>query len=80
MKREFDRYIVIKASDLEAALKVKRITQTDIEDLKELLARIRVQRFVSNKEALKCVVVESDWPEYEAVWKAIEERVNGSES
>lgn len=76
MERE-ERYYVIKKSDLEAALKVKRITQTDIEDLKELLARLNTQRFVSNKEMLKCVVVESDWPEYEKVWRMIEDRVDG---
>ena len=76
MERE-GRYIVIKKTDLEAALKVKRITQTDIEDLKELLARLRTQRFISNKEALECVVVESDWPEYERVWQMIEDRVEG---
>lgn len=76
MERE-ERYYVIKKSDLEAALKVKRITQTDVEDLKELLARLNTQRFVSNKEMLKCVVVESDWPEYETVWQMIEDRVDG---
>lgn len=76
MERE-ERYYVIKKSDLEAALKVKRITQTDVEDLKELLARLNTQRFVSNKEMLKCVVVESDWPEYEKVWRMIEDCVDG---
>lgn len=27
---------------------------------------------------VECVVVESDWPEYEAVWKMIENRVSGA--
>lgn len=30
-----------------------------------------------NISTVSAVVVESDWPEYEAVWKMIEERVNG---
>jgi len=29
-------------------------------------------------ETVECVVVESDWPEYETVWKMIEARVSGN--
>ena len=32
-------------------------------------------RYEQGKPRLKCVCVESDWPEYEPVWKMLEERV-----
>jgi hypothetical protein len=75
MERE-ERYYIIKKSDLKAALDAKRLTQTDFQDLQETLARLRTQRFVDDKQPLKAVVVEADWPEYERVWKMIEARVN----
>lgn len=28
---------------------------------------------------MECVIVESDWPEYEPTWKAIEARVTGAQ-
>lgn len=61
-----DRYIVIKRKDLNvvpfAAL------QSFLEHLRAL------DSFLPRRE---CVVVESDWPEYETVWAMIEARVNG---
>lgn len=71
------RYVVIKMSDLEAALEAKRITRTDVADLKELVERLKTQRFVSDKSELTTVVVESDWPMYN---KTVESIIEWSES
>ena len=57
-KRE-ERYIVIKIEDLHE------------EDFDNLMVHINSQCLPLIE---RCVVVESDWPEYEGVWKSIEER------
>ena len=68
-KRE-ERYIVFKLADLGTSFKGDEIRQ---------LAREYVeQRRRNGKPPLECVVVESDWPEYEPTWKAIEARMTGS--
>ena len=67
MERE-DRYIVIKRSDLKAAQAAGDVSPIDVVALnyvEDSANRIRLER---NKMPLKCVVVESDWPEYEHVW------------
>lgn len=68
-KRE-TRYIVVKIKDALAALSPAQL------DLL-LAAGIVVEDYRANigSPPLVCVVVESDWPEYEPTWKAIEERV-----
>lgn len=53
-----ERYIVIKRKGLEAYKE---------DDIRKLLADHMV-------ETVECVVVESDWPEYEVVWGMIEAR------
>lgn len=58
------RYIVIKRSDLNA-----------IEH--KLLHDFIEQHLVRTRD---CVVVESDWPEYEPTWSAIEKRCNTASS
>ena len=69
------RYIVIKVKDLDAA----KLSPREKTDLYDILFKINIARKVSGKDPLNCVVVESDWPEYENTWKSIEERVkNGS--
>lgn len=73
-KRE-DRYLVIKRSDLNQALKSYPSANAK-EGLRLILQSIDVVRTKRNKQPLKCVVVESDWPEYEPVWGMIESRVN----
>lgn len=54
-----DRYIVIKRKHLNA-------TQT---------AALAEGMGWLNIGAVECVVVEKDWPEYESVWRMIEDRV-----
>ena len=75
MERE-DRYIVIKKSDLKAAVKSGCLTQGSVLVLGDIAERIKTQRFVDNKAELETVVVERDWPEYQMVWKMIEARVD----
>ncbi|WP_440061506.1 hypothetical protein ACTAB0_11685 [Pseudomonas syringae] len=62
-----DRYIVIKRSDLK---KVPASYRSHLVDpMFSLLAHL------PNRE---CLVIESDWPEYEPAWKAIEARMSGA--
>ncbi|WP_111639940.1 hypothetical protein [Marinomonas shanghaiensis] len=70
-KRE-NRYHALKASDVEAAF-----TSEERALLEKLLAKADRHREEQNKKPLTCLVIESDWPEYELAWKAIESRVNG---
>lgn len=67
-KRE-ERYIVLKRADIE-----KSCTWYQKEALEEVMNTINYFRGL--KGPIKCVVVENDWPEYEIVWKMIEDRVN----
>lgn len=65
-----NRYIVFKLSDLDD------LERTEL----QLLAReVDGRRKILGKESMKCVVVESDWPEYMPTCAAIERRVNGTE-
>ena len=70
-KRE-NRYLVSKLSDLEAALSPAQLEEAC--DLSTYADAYRLQR---GALPLECVVVESDWPEYEVVWRLIEGRVAG---
>lgn len=71
-KRE-DRYLVLKRKDIAATL-----TKTETEILEALLWKIEKYRLNQGKPLLKCVVVESDWPEYKTTWDAIEVRMLGN--
>lgn len=70
MERE-ERYVVLKIKDIEHFLST---SQKD--DLHDIRGTIDAYRRMTKKGELKAVVVESDWPEYERVWKMIEARVN----
>lgn len=70
MRREF-RYMVIKVADAH-----KYLTPSEGLALDLILDRIQSRRADDGKPSLECVVVESDWPEYEPTWKAIAERVD----
>ena len=74
MSTEFqreDRYIVFKTSDLGNSLKG--------DEIRRLAREYAEHRQRLRKKPLECVVVESDWPEYEPTWKAIEARVTGAQ-
>lgn len=66
-KRE-DRYFVIKRSDLDKLSPLDRdVVQSNLEHI----AAILFDWDVPDRE---CLVIESDWPEYEPAWTAIEAR------
>lgn len=72
MSTEFqreDRYIVIKRSDLAKVPVAYRSAL--VEPL------FHLQAHLPHRE---CLVLESDWPEYEPTWAAIEQRVTGKKA
>lgn len=71
--REFHRYFVLKMVDLMAAL-----TPDEMDTLIQLSDKVDQCRERTGKQPFMCVVVEADWPEYEATWKAIEERMTAN--
>jgi hypothetical protein len=78
MSTEFtreDRYIVFKLSDVE-----RYLTDADRAHLAMMKNEIDAGRDCANKPPFKGLIVESDWPEYEPTWKAIEARVTGAQS
>lgn len=64
-KRE-DRYVVLKRKDLE---------RLPVSMQKELWGFLKKAEFILPQR--QYMVVESDWPEYDAVFKMIESRVIG---
>lgn len=72
MFRREQRYVVLKITDIYQAL-----TSDEIDLLIKLSSLITNRRKRAGKLPLQTVVVEQDWPEYEPVWKMLEERVNG---
>ncbi|EMY3672595.1 hypothetical protein [Pseudomonas aeruginosa] len=66
-----ERYIVIKLKDLIAAS--GDVDPSSGRSEAEVMLRNHLESWqIPTRE---CVVVESDWPEYEAVWQMIERRV-----
>lgn len=72
MERE-NRYIVIKKNDMTV------LTKHQHEVLDEIMIATNYHREHTGMKPLKCVVVESSWPEYEPTWGAIERRVSGAD-
>lgn len=71
MIRDFNRYIVVKNSHAKQAL-----TKEEHEQLYRLAMKTALWRRSTGKDPFECLVVEGDWPEYEKVWKMIEDRVD----
>ena len=69
MKRE-NRYYVLKRTDLEVCL-----TEDEINTLNVLGRKVANHRHNRKAPEFECVVIESDWPEYEPVWDMIEKRM-----
>lgn len=69
-EREF-RYLVFKIKDIS-----KYLTIEEKEKFLVITSKISKGRAEDGKMPIDCVVVESDWPEYEPTWAAIEARVN----
>ena len=72
-KRE-DRYIVFKLSDVE-----RYLTAADRTYLEMMKNEIDAGRDCANTPPFKGLIVESDWPEYEPTWRAVEARVTGAQ-
>ena len=74
MEREH-RYWVAKTKDVE-----KYLSEEQQLSLDRFLTKIRIGRLKDGKADVKTVCVDSDWPEYETVWKMLEARVDGKAS
>ena len=72
-KRE-QRYFVVKVKDAKEYLDAHQL-----EKLAEIADTISEGREKDGIPAVECIVVESDWPEYESTWRAIEDRVTGAQ-
>lgn len=70
-KREH-RYIILKLSDVEQA----SLGTVERAALDRIICIVDAARKYRDKPPLECVVVESDWPEYEPTWKAIKRRMS----
>ena len=79
MIREY-RYTVLKNKDIEKAVRSGWITEADFYSLTNIVDKVNRCREQRDKDPLECVVVESDWPEFEPVWNMIESRVFAQES
>jgi hypothetical protein len=60
------RYVVLKLSDIDS------VQRTQLKTIQAYHDKARERR---GANALECVVVEKDWPEYERTWNLIEQRV-----
>ena len=77
MTNEFTRearYAVLKSADVMQCL-----TVSELIELRRIQAKVEEHRAEIGKPPLDCVVVESDWPEYEPTWEAIKARVTGAQ-
>jgi len=75
MERE-NRYLVLKKHDLDMALSV--VDPEVKRGFERVVEAVEILRKFREAQPLDCVVVESDWPEYEPTWQAIEKRVDGA--
>ncbi len=73
LKRDMDRYVVLKRTDIEVCL-----TEVQKQQLMDIMGSINCGRHINGKKRLKCVVVENDWPIYEQVWKWLEVEAKGN--
>ena len=63
-------YFVLKRSDIRNSLSF--LEQQILQDIAEKVHHWRTEEV--GRDPRKCVVVESDWPEYEPTWHAIKQR------
>lgn len=68
-----DRYIVIKRKDLDALSSAPG--ETHYYTISKLM--VLLDMLVKHLPKRECLVIESDWPEYEPAWAAIQARVTG---
>lgn len=68
-----ERYYVLKISDMRKYLSIEKQ-----EVVRSIAEKLNAGRIVDKKNVLQAVVIESDWPEYDAVWQMIEARMAGA--
>lgn len=73
MIREF-RYYVFKVNDVK-----KYLNHDEQHMLNELGIKLTAGRIKEGKQPYNGVVVDQDWPEFEAVWAMLESRVDGTQ-
>lgn len=72
LKRE-DRYFVIKLSDLD------KLSPLDRDTVRSNMLHIAAVLSSWKVPERECLVIESDWPEYEPTWSAIEARTRAAD-
>lgn len=75
MIRDYNKYVIIKTKDID-----KYLNDSECTELADILNKIYKCRVQDGKKSLQAVVIENDWPEYETVWKLVEERVDNEDS
>lgn len=70
-----NRYMVWKLKDVEAYL-----SEAEIKLATEMMKKIAAGRTTAGKLNRNCVVLESDWPGYEAAWLSIEKQFKKDQS
>ncbi|MDF3932773.1 hypothetical protein [Pseudomonas citronellolis] len=73
-----DRYIVIKRKDIESILYSDRPDPESACAVVDL--KIALEKLTPSLPPREYVVIESDWPEYEPTWRAIEARLSGQQA
>lgn len=73
------RYLVLKKSDLYALALDGQFSGEEADLLASLADRLARIRAARGKLPLRCVVVESDWPEYKVTYDAIRKRTEASD-
>lgn len=68
-----NRYLVLKRADIE-----KYISLSDQLILANIYQAIEYNRHDEERPPLECIVIESDWPEYEPTLSALETRVDAA--
>lgn len=68
-----NRYLVVKLSDVE--LWPGHMAASIRYQLEEAAGKVAFQREKAGKPPLECLVIESDWPEYESTWEEIQRRM-----
>lgn len=67
------RYVVLKLKDVSNCF-----SSTEWEILRALCEKVDYYRDCVDKPKLECLVIESDWPEYNTAWNSIVERMSKS--
>lgn len=73
-----ERYLVIKMKDMFEAVQAGFLGMSTPTTLIRIMDSLEAYRLTRGRSPLLTAVVEEDWPEYEMVWQAIEQRMKDS--